>query len=148
MAIKHMRYLSTLSLLSLAGMTQAAEISQSATGYLVQIGLPLLLIVGLIVGFGLLAKRLNLHGVNNKGPVRVISSTPISGQVRLCLIDVEGKQLLISVSNQQANCLHVFESPVVTSEEPATASSNFTNLFSLAMNPSQAKARSEEKSCP
>ena len=142
-----MRYLSTLPLLSLAGMAQAAEISKSATDYLAQIGLPLLLIVGMIVGFGFLAKRLNLHGVNNKGPVKVISSTPISGQVRLCLIDVKGKQLLISVSNQQANCLHVFESPVVTSEETATATSNFTNLFSLAINPSQEKTRSGEKSC-
>ena len=150
MAIKNTRYLSTLPLLLLASLAQAAtEASKSATDYLIQIGLPLLMIVSLIIGFGFLAKRLNLHRLNNKGPVKVISSTPISGQVKLCLIDVEGKQMLISVSNQQANCLHVFESPVVASAEPTTATKDFATLFSLAVKkPSQKKVRSGETSCP
>ena len=134
------RYLLMLLLPLLTGMVQAAqEPSKSATSYLIQIGLPLLLIVGMIVGFGLLAKRFNLHHVNNKGPVKVISSTPVSGQVRLCLIEAGDKQLLISVSNQQANCLHVFDSPIVDNTEKETR--DFATLFSLAVKPSKQQAR-------
>ncbi|GAA4649572.1 hypothetical protein GCM10023116_18460 [Kistimonas scapharcae] len=138
------RYLLTPLLPLLTDIAQAAqETSKSATGYLVQIGLPLLLIIGMIVGFGLLAKRFNLHSVNNKGPVKVLSSTPVSGQVRLCLIEAGDKQLLISVSNQQANCLHVFDSPVVNHTEKETR--DFATLFSLAIKPSQPQARTGDE---
>ena len=137
------RYLLIPLLPLLTGIAQAAqETSKSATGYLIQIGLPLLLIVGMIVGFGLLAKRFNLHSVNNKGPVKVLSSTPVSGQVRLCLIEAGDKQLLISVSNQQANCLHVFDSPVVANTEKETR--DFATLFSLAIKPASTKAKTGE----
>lgn len=137
--MNNVRYSLVPLLLLLSGMVSAAQgSSKSATGYLMQIGLSLLLIVGIIVGFGLLAKRFNLHRVNNNGPIKMIASIPVSGQVRLCLIAAGGKQLLISVSNQQADCLHVFESSIVDNTEKQ--SRDFTNLISLAIKPSQQQA--------
>ncbi|MTI13239.1 FliO/MopB family protein [Sansalvadorimonas verongulae] len=79
------------------------------TNYLIQIGLPLVGIVGLILALGLLGKRFNLNRVQANTPIKAITSSPLSAQVKLCLVEVGGQQLLLSVSGQQTTCLHTLK---------------------------------------
>ncbi|CAM3445360.1 FliO/MopB family protein [Parendozoicomonas haliclonae] len=87
-----------------------------AMDYFLQIGLPLIGIVGLILVLGVLGKRLNLAKPLGSGPIKVMASVPVSNQVKLCLIEVGGQQMLISVSGQQTNCLHTLPERVPQSE--------------------------------
>ncbi|WP_281648642.1 flagellar biosynthetic protein FliO [Parendozoicomonas sp. Alg238-R29] len=100
------------------------------TNYLIQIGLPLLGIVGLIVTLGILGKRLNLSKVQSQSPIKVVASSPLSSQVKLCLVEVGGQQLLLSVSAQQTTCLHTLQERLPANKVGTTEFSDYlTNLL-------------------
>ena len=100
------------------------------TNYLLQIGLPLLGIVGLIITLGLLGKHLNLSKVQTNSPIKVIASSPLSSQVKLCLVEVGGQQLLLSVSGQQTTCLHTLQERLPAKNVGTTEFSEYlTNLM-------------------
>ena len=101
------------------------------TNYLIQIGLPLLGIVGLILTLGLLGKRLNLNRVQTNSPIKVVASSPLSSQVKLCLVEVGGQQLLLSVSGQQTTCLHTLKEPL---SDKQVGNSEFSDYLNNLLN--------------
>ena len=94
--------------------------------YLLQIGTPLLGIVGLILVLGFVGKRLNLAKPANQGPIKVLSNITLTSQVKLCLVEVGGQQLLLSVSGQQATRLHTLPERL---NEDDTASPEFSQYL-------------------
>lgn len=76
---------------------------------LVNIGVILLLMIGLIVAMGLLSKKYKLFTPVNGEGMRFISGTTIGRKNRLVLVQVYDKKLLLGVSDQQISTLCVFE---------------------------------------
>ena len=104
---------------------------ESAGNYLFQIIIPLLGIVGLIVVLGYLGKHFNLARPQDNGPIKVIASSALTGQVKLCLVEVGDQQLLISVAGQQVTCLHTLPEKL---PENATAAPEFSVYLQKLIN--------------
>lgn len=76
---------------------------------LVNVGVILLLMIGLIVVMGILSKKYKLFTPVSGEGMRFISGTTIGRKNRLVLVEVYDKKLLLGVSDQQINTLCVFE---------------------------------------
>ena len=103
--------------------TETASSSQSSlVGQLVQLGLGMILVVGLIFLMGYLLRRVGPLAPQGGQHIKLVSSLPMGPRDRLLLVDVGGKQLLIGVSPGRINTLHVFDEPVadVTAERGVT----------------------------
>lgn len=95
--------------------------------YLTQIGLPLLGIIGLILILGLLGKHLNPSRSHGNSPIKILATVAVSRQVKICLVEVGEQQLLLSISGQQATCLHTL--PERLPESAIAASQEFSTLM-------------------
>ena len=96
--------LTPLLLLSLpCSICTAAEVTDSpASVNLMQITLSLLLIVGLLIGFAVLAKKFGINRIHNGAfPARVISAISIGNNQRLMIIEVGEEWILLGVTAQQ-----------------------------------------------
>lgn len=97
----------------LAQASAPASASQtSVVAQLAQLGMGLLLVVGLIFLMGYLMRRVGPLAPQGGQHIRLISSLPLGPRDRLLLVDVGGKQLLLGASPGRINTLHVFEQPV------------------------------------
>ncbi|SDT96463.1 flagellar biosynthetic protein FliO [Halopseudomonas salegens] len=84
----------------------------SLTTQILQLGLGLIVVVGLIFLLGYLMRRVGpMAGIGSQ-QIRVISSLPLGTRDRLLLVDVAGKQMLLGASAGRINTLHVFDEPV------------------------------------
>ncbi|HDZ55825.1 MAG TPA: flagellar biosynthetic protein FliO [Pseudomonas xinjiangensis] len=116
-------FLSGSVLANAATTTGTASSSQSSlVGQLVQLGLGMILVVGLIFLMGYLLRRVGPLAPQGGQHIKLVSSLPMGPRDRLLLVDVGGKQLLIGVSPGRINTLHVFDEPVadVTAERGVT----------------------------
>ncbi|MDX9687286.1 flagellar biosynthetic protein FliO [Halopseudomonas formosensis] len=84
----------------------------SLTGQLVQMGLGLLVVVGLIFLLGYLMRRVGPLAPQGGQHIRVISLYPLGPRDRLALVEVGGRQLLLGISPGRITTLHVLEEPV------------------------------------
>jgi flagellar protein FliO/FliZ len=90
--------------------TSAAQ--ASLLNQVLQLGLGLLLVVGLILVMGYLMRRVGPLAPQGGQNIRLISALPMGPRDRLLLIDVGGKQILLGASPGRINTLHVFDEPV------------------------------------
>ncbi len=84
----------------------------------------LALVLGLIVVLAWLARRLQLTGPAQAGPLRVLASVPVGQRERIVLIEAGERQLLVGVAAGQLRTLHVLDVPLAV--PPATGVSGGT----------------------
>lgn len=88
---------------------------------LTQLGLGLIVVVGLIFLLGYLMRRVGPMAPQGGQHIRVISSYPLGPRDRLALVEVAGQQMLLGISPGRINTLHVFPEPVVDTAGEATS---------------------------
>ncbi|MBA4501053.1 flagellar biosynthetic protein FliO [Marinobacterium marinum] len=84
-------------------------------GSLLQLGLGLLLVVGLIMLLGWLVKRVNGAAASGQG-MKVLAALPMGPRERAVLVQVGQEQLLLGVAPGRVSLLKHFDAPVVDSE--------------------------------
>lgn len=109
--------------------TSAAQ--TSLIGQLTQLGLGLVLVVGLIFIMGYLMRRVGPLSPQGAQHIRVVSSLPLGPRDRLILVDVGGKQMLLGASPGRIGTLHVFDEAVAEIPSGAVDSDFARKLQSL-----------------
>jgi len=107
---------SPLSLLSLPvlALEETSQRPELAIGTMLG---SLLLVLGCIFFFAFLMKKSNLiRHRSNRNPIKVIATHPLTNKSRVQIIDVNGKQYLLGVSEQSVNLLDQLELPLDTDE--------------------------------
>ncbi|ODN42090.1 flagellar biosynthetic protein FliO [Piscirickettsia litoralis] len=66
-----------------------------------------LLVILLIIGLGFILKRLQQRGFNRQGDIEVIATLPIGSKERLVIVQVGKEQVLLGVTAQHIQTLHV-----------------------------------------
>ncbi len=111
--------------------TLGSATQTSLTAQIMQLGLGLLLVVGLIFLLGFILRRVGpMAGIGSQ-QIRVISSLPLGTRDRLLLVDVAGTQMLLGASAGRINTLHVFDEPVASLEEARQQSDFARKMQSL-----------------
>ncbi|WP_254262526.1 flagellar biosynthetic protein FliO [Marinobacterium weihaiense] len=115
-----MRRLMVLALLPLTAMAEApparADLPDPLSwGSLVQLGLGLTLVVGLILLLGWLVRRVNGTTASGQG-MKVLAALPLGQRERAVLVQVGQEQLLLGVAPGRVSLIKHFDAPVVDSE--------------------------------
>ncbi len=104
--------LAVAALLALPTLTLAAGVDPGRAetlavsgGMLTQLTLGLAVVLALAVGLSWLLRR---HVLPRGGAIRVIGGLPLGSRERLLLVEVDEVRLLIGVTSQQIQTLHVF----------------------------------------
>jgi len=96
----------------------------------------LILVLACIFFFAFLMKKTNLfrHG-NNKNPIKVIATHPLTNKSRVQIIEVNNKQYLLGVSEQSINLLDKFESTIddITLEQDTQPNPSFATAFATVL---------------
>ena len=93
--------------------------TSSLTGQLVQMGLGLAVVVGLIFLLGYVMRRVGPLAPQGGQHIRVITTYPLGPRDRLALVEVGGQQLLLGISPGRITTLHVLDEPVLDGEDAA-----------------------------
>lgn len=119
-----LRWLLSVPLTGLALPLTAAPAESGSTinlaGQLVQMGLGLLVVVGLIFLLGYLMRRVGPLAPQGGQHIRVISTYPLGPRDRLALVEVGGQQQLLGVSAGRITTLHVLDEPVMDNANVAS----------------------------
>lgn len=95
------------------------ESGTTLIGQLAQLGMGLIIVVGLIFLLGYLMRRVGPMAPQGCQHIQVISSYPLGPRDRLVLVDVGGQQMLLGISPGRINTLHVFDEPVADADGAA-----------------------------
>lgn len=87
-------------------------LSTGLAAQLAQLGMGLLVVVGLIFLLGYLMRRVGPLAPQGGQHIRLISSYPLGPRDRLALVEVGGQQLLLGISPGRITTLHVLDEPV------------------------------------
>ena len=82
----------------------------------------LILVVGMIIGFGWLAKRVNLGHFSASDRMKVDASTMVGQKEKLILVRVDGQKLLLGVTPHGISTLHTFPPVASTHDKQHTKS--------------------------
>ena len=92
---------------------QAAEaVSPTSPGSLLQVTFSLLLVLGAVFAAAWLVRKLKGFGKFGGGAIQVVADAALGPKERAVLIQVGEQQLLLGVTAQQVNLLHVLPQPV------------------------------------
>src|SRR4051794_30747184 len=94
----------------------------STAGSLAQVTLSLLLVLAAVFAAAWFVKRLRGFGKFGANIIQVIADAPLGTKERAVLIQVGNQQLLVGVTANQVNLLHVLTEPVVPSTPPTSGS--------------------------
>nr|WP_238937500.1 flagellar biosynthetic protein FliO [Pseudoalteromonas sp. S16_S37] len=83
-------------------------------------GLSLMLVVLLVIGLGLLVKKLNPN-IGNSKDFKVIRSLPLGTKERLMVVEIDNKQHLLGVTPNSINYLYLLEKPLEQADIPVFA---------------------------
>jgi len=95
-----------------------AETLVSNPAYYLQILLVLVFIIALIFVCAWLAKKMNAGGFMGSQQLKLLGGLSVGTRERVVLIEVGDKQLLLGVAPGRVNALHVFDEPVINSQQP------------------------------
>ena len=115
----------------LATNAAAAETSDSITaktlttsplpsGAIVETLLGLLLVLAIIVLLAWLIKRTNRFQATANGEMKIIAGLPLGPRERAILLQVGEQQILVGVTAQHVQTLHVLETPINTEQTKRT----------------------------
>ena len=98
---------------------------------LLQAGLGMLLVLGLIFLFAWMAKRFGLQRLGGSPVVKVISSSMLGQRERVVVLEVGATWLVLGVTASQINTLHTLPAPVlpVTPAPPDAGTHSTVGLF-------------------
>lgn len=112
-----LRWLLSVPVMGLALPLRAAPADTGTTinlaGQLAQLGLGLLVVVGLIFLLGYVMRRVGPLAPQGGQHIRVITTYPLGPRDRLALVEVGGQQLLLGISPGRITTLHVLDEPVL-----------------------------------
>ena len=112
----------TLSTLSLAAESAANNTAKTLTtppltsGAIVETLLGLLLVLGIIVLLAWLIKRTNRFQATANGEMKIIAGLSLGPRERAVLLQVGEQQILVGVTPQQVQTLHILETPISTAQ--------------------------------
>jgi flagellar protein FliO/FliZ len=98
-------------------------------GGLLQAGLGMACVVGLILACAWLARRFGLQRFGGGQLVKVVSSTAVGQRERVVVVEVNGQWLVLGVTPQNINTLHTL--PAQANSAPATAAGAEMNAFAI-----------------
>ena len=98
---------------------------------LLQAGLGMLLVLGLIFLFAWMARRFGLQRLGGSQVVKVISSSMLGQRERVVVVEVGATWLVLGVTASQINTLHTLPAPALplTPAPPDTGAHNTIGLF-------------------
>lgn len=103
------------------------------TSELLGLGGSLLLVVGAVVVVGWLYSRSQgLRGVASD-VINVVAAQALGPKERIILVEVGGKQIVLGMTAQQVQTLHVFDEPVATSNQVEPVGSAFAKRLRSAI---------------
>lgn len=103
------------------------------TSELIGLGGSLLLVIGAVVIVGWIYSRTQgLRGAASD-VISIVAAQALGPKERIVLVEVGGKQMVLGMTTQQVQTLHVFDEPIVTAEEPVAVSSAFATRLRSAI---------------
>jgi flagellar protein FliO/FliZ len=84
----------------------------------------LIIVLGFIVLLAWLIKRTNQLQTSANGKLKIIAGLPLGTRERIVLVEVGKEQILVGVTAQQIQTLHVLKEPI-NSDDAATPPSQF-----------------------
>ncbi|MEE9494475.1 MAG: flagellar biosynthetic protein FliO [Gammaproteobacteria bacterium] len=119
------------------GQTSASIIANAspiASNNLVQITLGMLVVLGLIIGLAWLAKHSGKFQNAAGGHLKILGGLSVGNHERIVLMQVGESQLLVGVTANSVNTLHVLEHPITTTENSQSESETFSGHIASYLN--------------
>jgi flagellar protein FliO/FliZ len=88
----------------------------------------LLIVIGFIVLLAWLIKRTNQLQTSANGKLKIIAGLPLGTRERIVLVEVGKEQILVGVTAQQIQTLHVLKEPINSDDATAPTSQFATKL--------------------
>ena len=99
--------------LSFASMPAVAKVTPLTEMSVLEVLGPLVLVIILIFVLAWLVKKINPTQGGCGKDITILSSIPVLGNARLCLIRVGAKDILVGVTSQQVTHIQTFSKPVI-----------------------------------
>lgn len=99
--------------------------------HLLTVTLGLMAIVGLIFALSWFVKRFTQGGFSGNAHIKILSAMPLGTRERLVLVETGGQQLLIGVTANNINTLHVLTTPIVIPEKTDITSDFSKKLMAI-----------------
>lgn len=128
---------------SFAQAPAAAEIGSGR--HLVSVTVALIGIVALIFAISWFVRRFGHGGFTTNSHIKILSATPLGTRERILLIDAGGQQLLLGITANNINTLHVFETPIAVDNKADTQSDFSRKLMAILQQKSPLTATQDSK---
>lgn len=112
--------------------------------HLLTVTLGLMAIVGLIFALSWFVKRFTQGGFSGNAHIKILSAMPLGTRERLVLVETGGQQLLIGVTANNINTLHVLTSPIVVADKTDMASEFSKKLMAIMQQKNSAEIQTSE----
>lgn len=134
-------WLTCFGLLSWLGCPTLSWAAETASGYSIDYSAQLLktlfalmLVIAAIVATTVILKRMQLPVLQQKGrSLQVVAALPLSAKEKILLVQAGQQQLLIGVTAQSIQTLHVFDTPVAEATETASSTVDFAGKLAQLM---------------
>jgi flagellar protein FliO/FliZ len=96
---------------------------------LIQTSLSLLVVLGVIVGFAYVIRRVQLKLPGNQSLIHIKSSIALGSKERLALIEVNGEWILIGITSSSINHIVTLQNPPEINEELNTSNPSWLQTY-------------------
>jgi flagellar protein FliO/FliZ len=100
-------------------------------GPLVQTTLSLLLVLGLIVGFAYLIRKVQTNIPGNQDLIHLKSSISLGAKERLALVEIDGNWILVGITAHSVNHLLTLPHPPTISETSSDPAQSWLQTYLL-----------------
>tara|TARA_R110002050_G_scaffold9504_1_gene33339 strand:- start:495046 stop:495498 length:453 start_codon:yes stop_codon:yes gene_type:complete len=104
-----------------------------STGALLETLLGLFIVLGCIAFLAWLLRRTGRFQTTANGEMKIITSLALGPRERAVLLQVGEQQILLGVTSQSVQTLHILDTPVSTNTIKENTSSNFAEKFQQIM---------------
>jgi flagellar protein FliO/FliZ len=88
----------------------------STSAFFGEVMVGLILVLLMIFALAWLVKRMGAGSFLSNQHMKIVASVAMGTRERVALLDVGGKQILLGITPQNINTLHVFDEPVIITE--------------------------------